>query len=659
MYTDADNVLFNISAEPVRISGDSGYVSVKIETNESVNKTFKLKFKNENSTSTIKLDNNMSSTLLSDDFSISSKNNDKVLEITDNTTNESACNLTVLFKNNEIINYNNLILQDSNSITINPSNGTIQGAINNAKPGDTIILEDGEYKEHGINASKANLTIKAAPGANPIVNAEGKNGGVFRIYANSSSSMSPSDYSNISGLTITGGSTNESMQGGGIYTAGTGVSPYTNITNCTITNCTSNGSSGGGGIYTFQPRGVKVTNCTITNNTAIRGDGGGIYSSSESINGVSVTNCNITGNTAIRGDGGGTRGGGGIYTGAVTNCTITNNTASSGEGGGTYGNAVTNCTITGNTANGGGGTYGGTVTNCTITNNIASTNGITTGGGGIHSGTVTNCTIMSNKANGAYGGGAYMSTGTMTNCTITNNTLNYGGNSTTTSTIVGGGGVRVTSSTGAVNNCTITNNTVTGNSLAAAAGGVYVTTGAVNNCTITNNNVTGANPKTGGGGVYFTTGKVMGCTIANNNVNNYGGGVSSTSNGSLNYCRIYNNTATNGGSDANVTQGNIDYNWWGTNNIKTNNMINGPLPNNYYLVQVGADDFNTTVNNSVSRTVPVPLSYSLVLNTTNDSAGVSNLPDFNKTIYLDKSDSSSSRSFFNSRIFRTGMGDPI
>ncbi|MDR2831218.1 MAG: hypothetical protein LBB45_09370, partial [Methanobrevibacter sp.] len=106
LYTDVDNVLFNISAEPIRTANNSGHVSVKITANESVNKTFKLKFKN-STVSTIKLDNNRTTTLLSDDFNIKSKTN-KTLELTDNTTNENACNLTVLFENNEIINYNNL-----------------------------------------------------------------------------------------------------------------------------------------------------------------------------------------------------------------------------------------------------------------------------------------------------------------------------------------------------------------------------------------------------------------------------------------------------------------------------------------------------------------------------------------------------------------------
>ncbi|MDR2624212.1 MAG: hypothetical protein LBC39_06570, partial [Methanobrevibacter sp.] len=592
MYTDADNVSFNISAEPVRIFNDSAYVSVKIESNESVNRTFKLKFKNENSTSTIKLDNNMSSTLRSDDFNITSKN-DKVLEVIDNTTNESACNLTVLFKNNEIINYNNLILQDSNSITINPGD-SIQNAINNAKPGDTIELTDGKYNEWNITVNKSNLTIKAVDGANVIVNADGKSL-VFNVVPNSIN-----DYCNIIGLTITGGKPTDSngvLKGGGIsvYTNKYAAGEYVNITNCTITNCTS-------------------CNDSTDVNT---GGGGGVYGSSRTI---------------------------------VRDCTITNNTA----------NGLSNRI-------GGGISFNdkiGTVINCTITNNTADKDG-----GGVYSGTVINCTIANNRAK-AYGGGV-RTTGNVIGCTITNNTLTNG----TTSN--NGGGIYI-SNGGTVTNSTITGNNVTGSSSLIQGGGVYMTDAGMTNCTIANNTVTNTRISTStlyranGGGVYAyniltTTTNVTNCTITGNNAtgpNNQsrGGGVYNNA-ATVNYCRVFNNTAFNG-SDAYTASSdkytaNIDFNWWGTNNIKTDNMISGSLPNGYYLVQIGANDFYTTVNSSVSGIVPVPLSYDLVLNATNDSAGVSNLPDFNKTIYLDKSDSSSSRSFFNSRIFRTGMGDPI
>ncbi|MDR2544423.1 MAG: hypothetical protein LBD03_02570, partial [Methanobrevibacter sp.] len=360
MYTDTNNASFNISAEPVRISDDSAYVSVKIETNEPVNKTFKLKFKNEKFiVHTIKLDNNMSSTVRSDDFNITSKNNNKFLEVIDNTTNESACNLTVLFENNETINYKN---PKTNTIYAGDS---IQDAINNAADGDTILLNK-DYHESNIRVNKS-VTIKAADGSDVVVNADGKDR-VFYVEANS----------NITGLTITGGNT--TTPGGGVYNG--------TVTNCTITN---NNANTGGGTYSST-----VTNCTITNNTASYG--GGIYSGT-------VTNCTITNNTA-------NNYGGGTYSGTVTNCTITNNTANN-YGGGTYSSTVTNCTITNNTANNyGGGTSGGTVTNCTITNNTASY------GGGTSRGTVTNCTITNNTANN-YGGGTYSST--VNYCRITGN----------------------------------------------------------------------------------------------------------------------------------------------------------------------------------------------------------------------------------------------
>ncbi|MDR2831252.1 MAG: right-handed parallel beta-helix repeat-containing protein, partial [Methanobrevibacter sp.] len=395
MYTDGNDVLFNISAEPVRISDDSGYISVKIETNESVNKTFKLKFKNENSTSTIKLDNNMTSTLLSDDFSIKSKTN-KILELTDNTTNESACNLSVLFEDKEIINYNNLIPKETNNpIIIKPGN-SIQEAINNATLNDidTIILENGEYNQYSIIVNKTNLTIKAADGANPIVNANHK-GRVFDVTANNVT---------ISGLTITGGNS------GGVSIMSNG-----SVTNCSITNNIASGDGSVGGVYLNDG---NVTGSTITNCNSVTG--GGVYLNDGNVTGSTITNCTSTND------------GGGVYLndGNVTGSTITN-CNSTNSGGGVYlndgsvtGSTITNC----NSTNSGGGVYlnDGNVTGSTITNCCTSWYGDSGGGVYLNDGSVTGSTIT--NCNSVTGGGVYLNDGSVTGSTITNcNSVTGGG----------------------------------------------------------------------------------------------------------------------------------------------------------------------------------------------------------------------------------------
>ncbi|GAA5818676.1 MAG: Pseudogene of Ig-like domain-containing protein [Methanobrevibacter sp. CfCl-M3] len=41
-----------------------------------------------------------------------------------------------------------------NTVTINPGNNSIQAAIDNATPGDTILLNGGTYNQHDINVTK-------------------------------------------------------------------------------------------------------------------------------------------------------------------------------------------------------------------------------------------------------------------------------------------------------------------------------------------------------------------------------------------------------------------------------------------------------------------------------------------------------------------------
>ncbi|MDR3290718.1 MAG: hypothetical protein LBT10_01070, partial [Methanobrevibacter sp.] len=89
---------------------------------------------------------------------------------------------------------------EDNPIIINPNNSTIQEAIDNESvhAGSTIELADGNYNGSGnfnIIVNKS-VTIKAASGANPIIDAEGQ-GRIFNITANNVI---------LNGLTITGGS---------------------------------------------------------------------------------------------------------------------------------------------------------------------------------------------------------------------------------------------------------------------------------------------------------------------------------------------------------------------------------------------------------------------------------------------------------------------
>ncbi|MDR3292146.1 MAG: hypothetical protein LBT10_08390, partial [Methanobrevibacter sp.] len=143
------------------------------------------------------------------------------------------------------------------TITINPGNGTIQEAIDNANIGGTILLENGTYNGTGnynITVNKT-VTIKAAPNNDtPIINAEGK-GRIFSITANNVI---------LNGLNLTGGLSNG---GGGIYNNGnnSGVSNSNFINNTATT-----GAGIGGGIQNSGAN-FRVSNTSFINNTATNG----------------------------------------------------------------------------------------------------------------------------------------------------------------------------------------------------------------------------------------------------------------------------------------------------------------------------------------------------------------------------------------------------
>jgi len=85
------------------------------------------------------------------------------------------------------------------------ANTTIQGAVNNATSGDTIIVRDGTYNEN-VDVDVAHLTIRSENGsANCFVNASYPNDSVFRMIVN---------YVDISGFTVENATGNNAA---GIY----------------------------------------------------------------------------------------------------------------------------------------------------------------------------------------------------------------------------------------------------------------------------------------------------------------------------------------------------------------------------------------------------------------------------------------------------------
>jgi len=238
----------------------------------------------------------------------------------------------------------------------------------------------------------------------------------------------------LSGLTISGGMTNQS--GGGISNAGT-----LSVTDCTISgNSTTTGAGGGGG-GVYNAGTLTITGSTVSGNTATPQDynaGGGIYSGGT----LTVNACNISGNSA--------NDGGAIFNVndelTISDTTFSDNSAilvpniegdDGGIGGGAYdfggkGMTVTDSIFSGNTAGGGGG--GVDVYECplTVAGTTLSSNTTAGNGGGINNFssplTVADTTLSNNTAGG--GGGAFYDNGgtdTFTNSTLSGNSAAEGG----------------------------------------------------------------------------------------------------------------------------------------------------------------------------------------------------------------------------------------
>ena len=281
---------------------------------------------------------------------------------------------------------------------------TIQGAVNAAASGDTVLVTNGVYATGGAVTPGYALTNRVCitsaiklqsvngPASTCIVGASdhGTNGpaAVRCVYLNANAL--------VSGFTLTNGNTRVSGHvildqcGGGafLHNSGTlsncvlsGCSAYNygggahcssggTLNNCTLSGNSVTGSGGGGGGACCYGAGGTLNNCTITGNQAHYW-GGGV----ECLNGGgTLNNCTISGNLAVWGDGGGAF----LWSGGtLNNCVLSGNSATHGsDGGGAYfndsGGLLNNCTLSGNSASRGGGAYcysGGTLVNCIVSGN--------------------------------------------------------------------------------------------------------------------------------------------------------------------------------------------------------------------------------------------------------------------------------------------------
>jgi parallel beta-helix repeat protein len=191
--------------------------------------------------------------------------------------------------------------------------GTIQGAINAASDGDTIVVADGTYtgrNNKNIDFQGKELMVQSENGPeNCVIDCGGEGRGFYFHRGELEDSV-------LAGFTITNGRTDD--QGGGIYCVGS--SPT--ITHCIIVNNQVTGDSNnsrGGGIYLGNGACPTITNCVITGNTSDYQGGGIYFYNSHPV----ITNCTITKNMAVNG--------GGIYcrwkpAPTLTNCILWGNT---------------------------------------------------------------------------------------------------------------------------------------------------------------------------------------------------------------------------------------------------------------------------------------------------------------------------------------------
>jgi hypothetical protein len=245
---------------------------------------------------------------------------------------------------------------------------TIQDAVDEALPSETILVTNGVYETGGtVNrlALRSPVVVRSVNG--PEVTIIRGQEGMRGAYVGANAVLS--------GFTLANGYARE---GGGVWSEPSGV-----VTNCVL--CGNWADWGGGGVS-----GGTLYNCTLSSNSA--GDHGGGAS------GSTLYTCMLTGNSAQYN-------GGGAAQSTLYDCVVNSNAASWGGGGGIWGGTLYNCTLVGNLClecdvfAGGGGAFEGILYNCILIGNSAWASG------GDSYATLYNCTLVGNSATGARGWG--------------------------------------------------------------------------------------------------------------------------------------------------------------------------------------------------------------------------------------------------------------
>ncbi|MDP7028249.1 MAG: lamin tail domain-containing protein, partial [Candidatus Marinimicrobia bacterium] len=171
------------------------------------------------------------------------------------------------------------------TINVPADSTTIQGGINGASTGDTVLVAAGTYMENIIFPG-TNIVVMSSQGADSTIIDGNQNGSVVTIHTSEDTTTV------LSGFTITNGNSNN---GGGII-CGFNSSPT--LKNLIIRNNSASGY--GGGIYCQWESNPIVKNVIISNNNVANNNGGGGISAFGTSNGSSnptLINVIITSNS--------------------------------------------------------------------------------------------------------------------------------------------------------------------------------------------------------------------------------------------------------------------------------------------------------------------------------------------------------------------------
>ncbi|MCF7809945.1 FG-GAP-like repeat-containing protein [bacterium] len=178
-----------------------------------------------------------------------------------------------------------ITVEQDNVLNVPDEYATIQGAIDMAADGDTVLVDPGEYVEN-INFLGKDIAVIGNPDDPSEVIIDGNENGTVVTFNNEET-----EDALLTGFTINNGSGTEveNYIGGGVYCSDGSMG---SIFNCRIIG---NNSDRGGGVAILSGSSLLINNCVIMGNSADLSDGGiRIYANSSAI----ITNSVICRNNA-------------------------------------------------------------------------------------------------------------------------------------------------------------------------------------------------------------------------------------------------------------------------------------------------------------------------------------------------------------------------